>query len=214
MKSVMKVLHVEDDNTKAASVRRILERIASRDGWALEVDRAATLADVPSDVTGYDLAVVDWCFPCNGDAERVTNGLGASVSERTCKAGVPTVIVSGGLRPPSYVHPAIWCDDWLYGITLAVEQVRTMRRPMSKRLAALGFQIRQLGGNCRAWGRPVPSEPDTWEQVHSAGDLSLPDEAGEEVVVGVIGRDDEDYRSAQLYADLTECVEALEAAAC
>lgn len=124
--STLRVLHVEDEDVKARSVERLIQGFARRAGFAVQVDRARTLAEAGGDLSYYGLIVVDWCFPTRAGAG-IVDGLGASIVELAAEAGVPAVVVSGGMRFPSYRGTAIWENDWTEGLGKAFELVKANR---------------------------------------------------------------------------------------
>lgn len=120
---VLKVLHVEDQDVKARSVGRWLTSVARSRGFAVEVVRAKTLAEANAlDFSDFGLVVSDWCFPLNAETAPY-DGAGASVIETAARAGVVSLVISGGMRFPSYRGPAIWENDWEDGIRKALDSV-------------------------------------------------------------------------------------------
>ena len=60
-----------------------------------------------------------------------------------------------------------------------------------QRLEALGFRLNMMGGNCRAFIRPLNGSNEHWLQIYNP-DLSMVDETDEAVYIGLMEAGGED----------------------
>lgn len=107
----LRILHVEDEFRKAAAVRRVLESVARRRGYALEVVSLTATALLPTvERQTFDAVITDW---------NLRPGCGSTVVAWAAERRLPVVVISGGERPWTWTDTTRkrWAGvDWCAGL--------------------------------------------------------------------------------------------------